>query len=438
MADPDLSNRIKMAHHFFFLCPVCRAEDSIQHSRCTVCQTPFKLKNDQLIFQDQYWSFPEYFRWAQENLKIQREIDEHKEILAGFSGSKNPDVLRISHEAKLRQGLDRVNIPGPLKLYLRELEMPREIGVGQLVFTEQGFSFHGTSRKFSFSYQDITCVTTNSHYFEFKVKGEPYYQIDFTRESPLKYEVLFRKLLLDYYARSDKKPIEFQPKLIFHPRDLRKSEISVNPETKLDLPLHLRILRSVLLYVLRVFFRIFLKIEITGKETLSLYSPFFCVLNHQSIFDPFIILAFLYRRIGFLTKSTSFAGGIERYVLKLGLSIPTTRYQTDPAVIRHIINYLNRGIPVGIFPEGERSWDGYLQSFKHSAVRLLVSAKQPVIPIKIENAFSFMPRWAKFPRRQKLCIKVKPAFCLVPEIFSPDDHRNYLESFFKEKHEPVA
>jgi hypothetical protein len=68
----------------------------------------------------------------------------------------------------------------------------------------------------------------------------------------------------------------------------------------------------------------------------------------------------------------------------------------------------------------------------------LVSAKQPVIPIKIENAFSFMPRWAKFPRRQKLYIKVKPAFCLVPEIFSPDDHRNYLESFFKEKHEPVA
>ncbi len=427
-----------MAHDFFFLCPVCLAEDSIQHSRCTVCKTQYKFKNDQLVFKDQHWSFPDYFRWARENLKIKREIGENKEIFAEFSGSESPDVLRVSNQAKLRQGLKKVNISGPLGLYQRELEMPREIGEGLLVFLNQGFSFRGDKIMLTFSFQDITCVTTNSHYFEFKIKGEPYYQIDFLEESPLKYELLLRKLLLNYYAQDNKTPIEFQPRVIFQTREYGKPANFIHPQKETDLSIHSRILRSILLFILRLFFRIYLKIEITGRETLALYSPFVCVLNHQSIFDPFIILAFLSPRIGFLTKSTSFSKGIERYFLKLGLSIPTTRHQTDPEVIRHIIGYLNQGIPVGIFPEGERSWDGHLQQFKHSVVRLLVFLRQPIIPIKIENAFPFMPRWAKFPRRQNIKLKVKPAFCLVPDIFSPNDYRIYLESFFKEEHELVA
>jgi 1-acyl-sn-glycerol-3-phosphate acyltransferase len=420
-----------MAHHFFFLCPVCLAEDSIQHLRCAVCRTQFKFQHDQLVFKDQRWSFPDYFRWARENLKIRQELQVIKENLQKFSPEGIKNVVRVSREAELRQGLKKKKISAPLQLYQRELDMPEEIGNGLLIFTNEGFGFIGVGNELTFSYQDITCVTTNSHYFEFKVKGEPYYQINFKHESPLKYEVLFRKLILNIYARDGKKPIEFQPRLIFNPREYKKPAISLHSSAKTDLPLHSRIIRSILLFILRMFFRIFLKIEMSGKETLSLYSPFVCVLNHQSIFDPFIILAFLYQRIGFLTKSTSFARGIERYFLKLGLSIPTTRYQTDPEVIRHILNYLKRGIPVGIFPEGERSWDGQMQPFKHSVVRLLVSLKQPVIPINIENAFSFMPRWAKFPRKQSLRLTVRPAFCLVPDIYSPDDYKTFLESFFQ-------
>ena len=420
-----------MAHHFFFLCPVCQAEDSIQHFRCEVCQTQFKLETDLLIFENQQWSFSDYFSWAEENLKLQQETHLIKEKLQRFSLEGHEDVERVSSEATLRQGLKKLKISGLLQLYERELEMPEETDNGLLIMTNENFSFKSSANEYTFSINEITCITTNAHYFEFKIKGKPYYQIDFKHESPLKYEILFRKLLINYYTRMGKRPIEYQPRLIFSPRKCSTANISFDSQAKTDLPFYFRILRSMLLLILRDFFRIFLKIEIAGQETLFLYSPFICVLNHQSIFDPFIILAFLFRRIGFLTKSTSFSNRTERYFLRLGLSIPTTRYQTDPVVIRHIFNYLKMGIPVGIFPEGERSWDGQLQSFKHSVIRLLVYMKCPVIPIVIEDTFSFMPRWAKFPRRRNIRIKVLPAFCLIPDLYTPDDYKNFLGSFFQ-------
>jgi 1-acyl-sn-glycerol-3-phosphate acyltransferase len=426
-----------MAHHFLFLCPVCRAEDSIQHFRCKVCHTQFRLKADLLIFENRQWSFSDYFRWVGENLKIQQETYLIKEKLQRFSGEEPEDVVRVSCEATLRQGLNKVKISGLLQLYERELEMPKHIDNGLLIITNGNCIFKGSVKEYAFSFQNITCVTTNARYFEFKVKGKPYYQLDFKYESSLKYEILFRKLLSNYYTQTGKKPIEYQPRLIFSPRRYTNANILFDSQTKSDLLFPARIIRSVLLGILRLFFRIFLKIEIVGGETLSLYSPFICVLNHQSIFDPFIILAFLYRRIGFLTKSTSFSSRTERYFLKLGLSLPTTRYQTDPAVIRHIFNYLKMGIPIGIFPEGERSWDGQLQLFKYSVIRMLVYAKCPVIPIVIDNTFSFMPRWAKFPRRQNIHIEVLPAFCFVPNLFSQEEYKNYLESFFQKEIDPA-
>ncbi|MEJ2048958.1 MAG: lysophospholipid acyltransferase family protein, partial [Calditrichota bacterium] len=365
------------------------------------------------------------------NLNIQQGTNLIKEKLQKFSVEETEVVVRVSSEATLRQGLNKVKISGLLQLYKRELEMPEDIDNGLLIITNEKCSFKSSDNEYTFSIKEITCITTNARYFEFKIKGKPYYQIDFKHESPLKYEILFRKLLSNYYNQTGKKPIEYQPRLIFSPRRYTKANVSFELQGKSDLQLPARIVRSLLLGILRLFFRIFLKIEIMGGETLYLHSPFICVLNHQSIFDPFIILAFLCRRMGFLTKSTSFSSRTERYFLKLGLSLPTTRYQTDPAVIRHILNYLKMGIPVGIFPEGERSWDGELQPFKYSVIRLLVYAKCPIIPVVIDNTFSFMPRWAKFPRRQNIRIRILPAFCFVPNLFSPDDYKNYLESFFQ-------
>ncbi|MEJ2637026.1 MAG: lysophospholipid acyltransferase family protein [Calditrichia bacterium] len=176
-----------------------------------------------------------------------------------------------------------------------------------------------------------------------------------------------------------------------------------------------------------------MRVKVERNGDLPANFPFVALLNHQSVFDPFIVLAFLDQRIAFLTKSTSFAHLIVRLALWLGRGIPTTRYQTDPRVIRHMRTFLERGIPLGIFPEGERTWNGELGEFKYSVVRLLVKFRIPVVPIIIFNSFSLMPRWAGFPRRQQIELTVAAPFCLVPKIFPCSELKLFLESRFCEK-----
>jgi 1-acyl-sn-glycerol-3-phosphate acyltransferase len=310
------------------------------------------------------------------------------------------------------------------------MESPKVIAHGHLVLTGSNFYFVSKVRTYIFDVLDLTCITTNGHYFEFKIRKEPFYQIHFHEESPLKYEIIFQKLLSNGYSKTGHEIIEFQPSLKFYAPSMSGIHLSVKNSQKVPFSLLQVLIEIVLILKLRILFPFFMKVKIKGKENLSKKFPFIIISNHQSILDPFIILTYLDNEIGFLTKSTSFCSFIERIFLKVGRGIPTTRYQTDPAVVRHLLKYLNHNIPVGIFPEGERCWDGQMQPFKFSVIRLLHQLRVPIIPVIIENAFQLMPRWAKFPRRQEVKLTVCPAFSIIPGNHSIEAVKEWLEDIF--------
>ncbi|NIW80730.1 MAG: hypothetical protein GWN16_15270, partial [Calditrichae bacterium] len=158
----------------------------------------------------------------------------------------------------------------------------------------------------------------------------------------------------------------------------------------------------------------------------------FVILNHQSALDPFITGAFWDRHIAFLTKSTSFIHWLPRLLLRWAMALPTTRYQTDPQIITIMDTLFKRNTRIGIFPEGERCWDGKLQAFKLSVVKILMSSREAIYPLVIQNTFKFWPRWATFPRRAKIKITIAPPFCLVDNYFSIDEQRQFLEDYFRD------
>lgn len=57
------------------------------------------------------------------------------------------------------------------------------------------------------------------------------------------------------------------------------------------------------------------------------------------------------------------------------------------------------GIPVLIFPEGTRSTDGRMRSFKVGAAALAQSLDVPVLPVALIGAHEAMPKGASWPRR---------------------------------------
>ncbi len=420
-----------MSHQFIFICPSCKKEDAVSKTSCTSCGTRFYFKSDRVIINKKSWTYPELFKWMRETISVNYTNLDTWRCLNDSKFSIKDKIIRVSQAADLKQGIVQKKFTGYRKMFCRNIEKPVIIAKGQLLLGENEFYFKSNSKLYRFRYHDLTCVTTNGHYFEFKVKKQPFYQIRFHRESPLKYEIIFQKILSAIYDPA--KIVEFQPRMRIYEPTCHTIPLSIKSTESVQTGLLENLIKKILLLLLKIFFMVMGPITVKGRENLIEQPPFITLVNHQSTFDPLIILTFLDNRLAFLTKSTSFLRWFEKIFLKIGRCIPTTRYQNDPIVIYHILKAFNHGIPVGIFPEGERSWDGEMQHFKMGVIRLLVNLRLPIVPIILKNAFYFMPRWRVFPRRQRMEIIVKPPFCLIPDVYNCKDLQNFLENIFKEE-----
>ena len=60
---------------------------------------------------------------------------------------------------------------------------------------------------------------------------------------------------------------------------------------------------------------------------------------------------------------------------------------------------------MGIYPEGERSWDGTLQPFRQGTIRLLLKAGVPIVPCGLDGSYDVWPRWSRRVRRRRVRLR---------------------------------
>ncbi|MFC1791856.1 lysophospholipid acyltransferase family protein, partial [Gemmatimonadota bacterium] len=169
------------------------------------------------------------------------------------------------------------------------------------------------------------------------------------------------------------------------------------------------------------------RVEVVGKENIPLSGPFILVANHQSMLDAVIVQVICPRPLHTLTKSTQFAGSVFSWLLPRINTIPTRRYRVDPQVVRTVLRRLGEGCAVGIYPEGERSWDGRIQPFRRGTVRVLLKAGVPVIPCGLAGSYDVWPRWSKRPMRRKVRVEFGE-----PIQWPAMDRREEREAFLPE------
>jgi len=167
----------------------------------------------------------------------------------------------------------------------------------------------------------------------------------------------------------------------------------------------------------RPYFHARMKIRFEGEENVPTEGPFLLIMNHQSNLDPMLLHAFCPRRLFTLAKSSVFRNRLMRLLAPLVGAIPTRRYQVDPQSVRVVLRFLDEGRGVGIFPEGERSWDATLQTFRAGTMRLILKSNVPVIPSGIVGTYNVWPRWGHMkwlkvgPGRESITIRYgKPLF----------------------------
>jgi 1-acyl-sn-glycerol-3-phosphate acyltransferase len=146
-------------------------------------------------------------------------------------------------------------------------------------------------------------------------------------------------------------------------------------------------------WIPRTFWRAFGTLRVDGLEHVPPNGAFLLISNHQSNLDPILIQACCPRTIHAMAKSTQFATPlIGRLMTRLN-AYPVRRYQTDPQAVRLTLRRLAGGAAVGIYIEGERSWDGRLQAAKPGTVRIVLKAGVPVVPCTIHGTYDAWPRW---------------------------------------------
>jgi 1-acyl-sn-glycerol-3-phosphate acyltransferase len=79
--------------------------------------------------------------------------------------------------------------------------------------------------------------------------------------------------------------------------------------------------------------------------------------------------------------------------------IPKTKFLSDSAAARAMINVKKNGGIIGIFPEGARSWDGHILPLIYSTAKLVKLLKVDVIGARLDGAMFTKPRWSRFRKK---------------------------------------
>jgi 1-acyl-sn-glycerol-3-phosphate acyltransferase len=117
------------------------------------------------------------------------------------------------------------------------------------------------------------------------------------------------------------------------------------------------------------------------------------VSNHESQADPFLI-SYLPWEMKWLAKASLFRVPFAGWSMALAGDIPVHRGEGRSAkeAMDRCKRWVERGVPVIIFPEGTRSPDGKMGRFKDGAFRLALDCGAQIVPIAVCGTRKALPK----------------------------------------------
>jgi len=161
------------------------------------------------------------------------------------------------------------------------------------------------------------------------------------------------------------------------------------------------------------------RLRIEGRERLPWYGPAVLVSNHQSLGD-ILVLYGLYRPFKWVSKASIFKMPFLGWNMYLNRYVGLVRGDKESIakMMAACERWLDRGVPVLLFPEGTRSPDNHLLPFKDGAFRLALSKGCPLIPIALTGTGDILPKYGLLLKSRAHC-KVRVLAPVDPRAF-PD------------------
>lgn len=147
-------------------------------------------------------------------------------------------------------------------------------------------------------------------------------------------------------------------------------------------------------------------LNIVKNDTEGDEGPFIIIGNHVMNYDPLIALAYTKPFVKFVAASNNYDNRLKRILFKIARVIPINKKNSDISTIRTLLNEVNAGNSVGLFPEGGRNWNGETDEIIYSTAKLIKMLKIRVYNQKLTGGYLSTPRWCKTTRKGILNINI--------------------------------
>jgi len=144
--------------------------------------------------------------------------------------------------------------------------------------------------------------------------------------------------------------------------------------------------QKIVLAILRPLLNIPFSWKVEGRENIPLTGPLILVANHVHLLDPFFLLFRFPRWINFMAKEELFRSPFLRFWLRWAGSVSIRRegrVREKQKILKSARDALERGLILGMFPEGGRSHDGKLRKGKPGSAVIASKANVPLLPVGI-------------------------------------------------------
>lgn len=174
--------------------------------------------------------------------------------------------------------------------------------------------------------------------------------------------------------------------------------------------------------------RPWVRLRAEGAEHLPAQGPALVLANHVSFLDPILLNCASPRPIQFMaTQALLQEGWMGRVVANMG-GVPKRKFSSDLKAVKLLRAWAEEGAIVGLFPEGQRSWDGRPLPLLDGIEKLIRLLGLPVITARIHNADHVWPRWARRPRHGTVTVELDP-----PERFGRDQDPAALRAWVEDR-----
>jgi 1-acyl-sn-glycerol-3-phosphate acyltransferase len=145
------------------------------------------------------------------------------------------------------------------------------------------------------------------------------------------------------------------------------------------------------------------KFNYSCKKAGAVPEPFLLVSNHVTDLDPLMVGLSFRQQMYYVASEHLFRKGfLTKLLVWLVAPIARIKGSTDTVSAMSILRALKRKSNVGLFAEGDKSWNGRSLPLHPTTARLIKTSKATLITYRLTGGYLSSPRWSARSRRGKM------------------------------------